>query len=257
MPARISTTWRIVKTGFAFSVYWGLAVLLATVVVPLSVRLAPESEGTDLRAQRMIHHANRFFVWLLVSLGLIEVSRADQERLREAGAVVVVANHPTLIDAVLLIAMLPQVDCVVGKEWADNVFLKRAVVAARYLRNDEGPALVEEARRRLEAGRKILIFPEGTRSPIGGLQPFRRGAAHIALASGHDLLPVVVSCEPPILKKGQRWYEVADRAGRFRLSVEEPVSPQPYVAAARNDSIAARHMTADLRRRYEERLSIG
>jgi len=257
MPARISTTWRIVKSGFAFSVYWALALLLATVVVPLSVRLAPDSEGTDLRAQRMIHHANRFFIWMLVALGLIEVSGADAERLRRAGAVVVVANHPTLIDAVLLMAMLPQVDCVVGSEWADNVFLRRAVAAARHLRNDEGPALVDEARRRLEAGRKILIFPEGTRSPVGGLQPFRRGAAHIALASGHDLLPVVVSCDPPILKKGQRWYEVADRAGSFTLRIEEPMSPTPYAAAARNESIAARRMTADLRHRYEERLSIG
>jgi 1-acyl-sn-glycerol-3-phosphate acyltransferase len=178
---------------------------------------------------------------------LMEVRGVGLERLSQGGPHLVVANHPTLADVVNLLAHLPQADCIVNVSRARNPFLRGAVAAAGYIRNDGGSQVVEESVRRLRAGRTVLVFPEGTRSPRGGLQPFQRGAAHVALRANCDLLPVVIDCQPPTLMKGQAWYEVPERTFRVTLRVEEPISPKPYADSGRSAPIAARQLTAELR----------
>ena len=230
---------------------------LAMLVFPV-VRLLPgTAEGGQLRAQWLIHQAFRFFTWFMEVLGLIRVSRVGTERLRRSAPCVVVANHPTLIDVVLLIAEMPQADCVVKKASWRNRFLRGVVRGAGYIPNDDGPALVEAAAARLRAGRRVLLFPEGTRSPWGRLGDFRRGAARIALESGCDLLPVMITCEPPTLRKGEKWYHVPDRTAHLTLEVQAPITTRGYPEHGTNRALAARRLTDDLRTVFERRLGSG
>jgi 1-acyl-sn-glycerol-3-phosphate acyltransferase len=104
------------------------------------------------------------------------------------------------------------------------------------------------------------MFPEGTRSPAHALGPFHRGAARIALASGRDLTPVLVACEPPTLMRGQPWYEVPDRPFEYTLRVGDPIAVRPYLEAlARGESRSrvARRLTAELREHFEKGLEAG
>jgi 1-acyl-sn-glycerol-3-phosphate acyltransferase len=155
------------------------------------------------------------------TLGLIEVEWIGAERLATPGPKIVVANHPSLIDVVLVISKLPQADCIVASKRAENRWLRGSVAAADYITNDSGVAVVYEAARRLREGRTLVVFPEGTRTPeAGGLGHFQRGAAHIALASGLDMLPVEISVEPRMLMKGQAWYHVPQERGATRCASE-------------------------------------
>ena len=126
----------------------------------------------------------------------------DIDKLREPG-LLVVANHPTLLDAVFLMSFMPQADCVVKASHYDNFWLSGAARGAGYIPNRSGPQLVEECAERLRRGRSVLIFPEGTRSPKNGLGTFARGAAHIALRAGSDLVPVTIECDPATLYRGK------------------------------------------------------
>jgi 1-acyl-sn-glycerol-3-phosphate acyltransferase len=234
----------------AFATFGVGAVLLACTVFPTLRLFARYGREPDRRAQRLVHRALRLFEWWMATLGLIRVTRTGVERLDPARPAVIVANHPTLIDVVLLIASLPQADCVVKRAAWDNRFLRGVVAGAGYIPNDEGPRLIEACVERLRAGRSVLIFPEGTRSAEGRLGRFRRGAAHIALASGCDLVPVVITCNPPTLMKGQKWHEVPERTAELVLAVQEPLSSTPYYRAESSQGLAARQLTGDLRRRY-------
>lgn len=254
--ARLARCWRIVRTVSAFGVFGVCGLLLGTTLTALRL-FDRDGARSQARAQRAIHRGYRAFVWFLEAMGLFRVHVHDARRLSGPGARLVVANHPTLLDVVFLIAQMPQADCVVNTARARNPFLRSAVSAAGYVRNDEGPAVVEECARRLRAGRTVLLFPEGTRSPVHGLRPFRRGAAHIALESGCPMTPVRITSDPPALTKEQRWYDLPRSPVELSLRVQEPISPRPYLESGETRVIAARKLTGELRESIVKGLDLG
>lgn len=240
----------------AFAVFGIGAFLIAWVGFPLLRVLGGSRDRRERRAQYLVHLSFRLFAAFMKVLRLIRVSVIGRERLRGSPAAVVIANHPTLIDVVLLIAAMPQADCVVKQGAWQNLFLRGVVAGAGYLRNTDGPELVEACVERLRAGRWLLLFPEGTRSPREGLGTFRRGVAHIALRAGADIVPVVITCDPPTLMKGQPWYGVPDRTVQLTLTVGEQLRPRaPETVESSGRTV--REWTADIRYFYEARLGHG
>lgn len=255
MLRRATRAWRVLATGSAFVMVGLLSLALATVVIPL-VRLgAGATDRGDARAQYAMHLSFRFFVAFLVYTGVMRLRGHGVEQLREPG-LLVVANHPTLIDALILMSFMPQADCVVKAGHRDNFWLRGAVERAGYIPNRNGPELVEECARRLRRGRSVLIFPEGTRSPRDGLGHFARGAAHIALRSGASLLPVTLRCDPATLHHGLSWWEVPERRFTVTLTVDAPIRVDDVSARSENQGRAAREVTARLREHFERRLEI-
>ena len=104
------------------------------------------------------------------------------------------------------------------------VWLASAIKGAGYIPGRNGPQLVESCVERLRRGRSQLIFPEGTRSPKDGLGALGRGAAHIALRSGCDLVPVTIECQPATLYRGLAWWDVPERRFIVTLNVDAPLS---------------------------------
>ena len=240
--------WRVLRTGLAF-VSFGFGAIVVAGLVWLAAR--GPAERAERRAQRIVHHAFGVFAWWMTLLGLLRARWVDAGRLSGAGPQLFVANHPTLIDVVLLLARLPQADCIVKASARRNPFMRHIVGRTGYLANDQGDALLDACAARIAAGRSVLLFPEGTRSPRGGLHRFQRGAAHIALKSGCPIVPIAITCRPPTLLKGQPWHDVPDRRAQFVLRVDEPIDPATYLRDEPVIPVAARRLTTDLQARYE------
>jgi 1-acyl-sn-glycerol-3-phosphate acyltransferase len=252
-----SRGWRIVRTGSAFALFFAGGALLA-LLLPALRRVAGDPPGFDLRAQRWIARGYHLFMAYMQVAGLTRVRIEGVERLAAPGPLVVVSNHPTLVDTPLLGRHMPQADCIANPEWADSALLRGAIAAAHYVRNDAGAEAIEEGVRRLREGRKLLVFCEGTRTPAGvALGPFRRGAAHMALRAGVEVLPVAIACHPRTLMKGQRWYDVPERAFELSVRVLPPIAPKDVLAGGETPSIAARKLTAAVRERILGALAPG
>jgi 1-acyl-sn-glycerol-3-phosphate acyltransferase len=238
-----------------FAAFGILGLALGLVVFPL-VRWRARGAPTDVverRCQRHVHGCFRVFTALLRGLRVAEVRIRGAERLLVPGTLVV-ANHPTLLDVVMIGACMPQMDCVVKKEAWSNPFMRHVVRATGYVPNDLGKTVIEACAERLGRGRSLLLFPEGSRSPEGDLGPFMRGAAHLALRSGRPLTPVVVRCTPPTLMRGQKWYQVPDRRMCFDIEVCEPIAFHLGGDPAEPRAAAARRITSALRDFYQKRL---
>ena len=256
LASQLEKNWRRFQTGLSFVVFGGVVLGLAFVAIPASRRFARDREPDDLRAQRWIHRGARVFVGFMRGIGLMRLDRVGVDRLRAGGPLLVVANHPTLFDLPVILSLMPQADCIVGAEWAENVFLRRVVAAAGYARNDDGSSVIRACLRRLGSGRSVVIFPEGTRSPAGGLGAFHAGAAFVALRSGRDLVPVLLGCEPPTLSKGRSWYDAPAGQLHVRVCVGQPVSPQPLRYRGVDLAQAARRLTVELREVFLKGLEI-
>ncbi len=249
----VSQGWRVLATGFAF-VEAGLLSLLLAAAIPV-LRLFPGSrERAQLRVQYAIHRLTRFYLSGIGALGAFRVHCSDPEKLRRPG-ILVVANHPTLLDAWALMAQMPQADCIVKERYYENFFLGAPARAAGFIPNRNGPDLVEECVARLRRGRSLIIFPEGTRSPKDELGPFARGAAHIALRAGCDPILVSLDCEPATLSKGQAWWDVPEHAPVLTLTVGDALPVKEVVDSEMSRGRAARALTNHLREYFKRQLT--
>ena len=243
---QLTWCWRLLATAFSFVLFAIGALLLAILLAPL-IRLLPWPEQRRRQlARRSIQRWVRFYVWIMCTLGLLTVEFEGEDALSQSG-VLVVANHPTLLDAILLMAVMPNATFIMKAAMARNPFTCWIVSLAGYIPNDEvGVELVERAAAALRSGETLMIFPEGTRTDGDELK-LKRGAANIALAAACPLLPVVIDCQPMTLRKGEPWYHIPPAKPHFSLRVLPLMALDGVVDKSQPPGLQARTLTAALR----------
>jgi 1-acyl-sn-glycerol-3-phosphate acyltransferase len=246
LGSRLFRLWRIPATGFAFASLGLGGLALAMLCFPLLRRFAPDELTGRRRTQRAISLAFQGYLFMLRLLGLITLRVEGRERIRACRGKLVVANHPTLLDVVLLMALVRNAQCVVKHQLWSNWFLGPVVRAAGYIRNDiEGEAFVAACRQAMAEGSNLIIFPEGTRSVPGQPLRLQRGFANVALLVPADLQLLRLHCEPITLVKGEPWWRVPKRRANFRVTVGELLPVAPFLACGPR-AIGARRLTSHL-----------
>lgn len=253
MPSRINYYWRILATGCCFACFGLGGFALSITILPL-IRLMPASaERKAELSQYVVHHSFRLFIRLMCGCGVISVTIVNPEKLGNAGGHLIVANHPSLIDVILVISMLKKSACIVKQALWRNPFLRGVVSAAGYISNTESRAVIDESAAYIKDGGSLIVFPEGTRSVSGQPLKFQRGAANIALLAGKNIIPIIITCEPPSLRKNERWYNVP-RASRMLFTVRVGETIDVAAFASETHSLAARRLTRFLENYYQQEI---
>jgi 1-acyl-sn-glycerol-3-phosphate acyltransferase len=249
----------LVWTAVAFAALGIGGVLLALTVIPAVTLFQRDEHARTRRAQHIIRASFRFYLWLLQGMGILKLQVIGGEELRTCRGTLVVANHPTLLDIVILMALLPDAACVGKRQLWRNPVLRPVVRATGYIRNDCEPEIfIAKCRETLLAGSNLIIFPEGTRSVPGQPLRFQRGFAHIALASGVNLQPVLITCEPITLVKGEPYYRIPESPPQFRIEVAAAINAARYThAASGSRALDARHLVSYIEADYARRLNHG
>jgi 1-acyl-sn-glycerol-3-phosphate acyltransferase len=212
--------WRIFATGLCFTTFGLGGVVLGLVVLPLNAFLTPDPRRRVQRSRRIVHYSFKAFILMMKYLGILTYSIHGQEHLDVEGALII-ANHPTLIDIVFLISLMPDATCIVKSDLARNPFTRGPVAWAGYIVNDTPEELIERCSELLSSGANLIIFPEGTRSVQGHPIKFKRGAAYIWLRSKCRLITIILNSSPPTLSKGDKWYQVPDRRFHYTIDIHE------------------------------------
>jgi 1-acyl-sn-glycerol-3-phosphate acyltransferase len=252
MGRKLNHAWRIFATGFVFVLFGAGALFISVTMFPLLRLSTLNPDLARRRIQRGMQLTFRLYMEVMRVLGILTYTVEGAERLRQPGRLVV-ANHPTLIDVVLLVSLMPAVDCIVKRGLWRNPFLRWPVAWAGYLPNTEGEELVEACAATLRQGRSLLVFPEGTRTVPGKPMHLQRGAAHIALAADAEILPVTINCDPPTLFRGNPWYRVPVRRFHMHVVVGAPVTARSFSEAGIAPARAARRLNSWLLAYYAPR----
>jgi 1-acyl-sn-glycerol-3-phosphate acyltransferase len=249
---RINYLWRLIGTGFSFSVF-GLGALVLSIFVFPPLNLAIRDRARRMRvAQGIVHWSFRLFVGTMTTLGVIAVEVHGKAVLRADRGRLIIATHPSLIDVVLLVSLLRQTQCVVKHQNWRNPFMRGVLVATGYIRNDDDPEkLIEACADALRAGENLLIFPEGSRTVPGQARQLQRGFANIALAAQVPIRLVTIHCAPPTLTKGAKWYEIPPTRSLFTVAVHELIDVRA-LAGEEPPSIAVRRLTRHVAQRFRE-----
>jgi len=204
---------------------------------------------TPDRCQPLIRALWRLIVRLFVLSGMISV---DSQGIPAVRGTVIAANHPSLIDVVLLVAAIPHSLYVAKHALRRNPVLA-AIVRATALPDDA--RLPEVAKSYLDRGWNVVVFPEGTRSPDGGLNVFRRGTVQLALRTGAPLLPVGIRFARRILGKGQRPWDVGEH--QIRCTMRTTGVWRPSLGPGENLHRAAVRETEELERRIRAGMALA
>jgi len=136
-------------------------------------------------------------------LGLMRIDADALDVLRgERRGLILAANHPTMFDAMLVVAHLPRTVCVMRSDLMRNVFLGPGARLASYIGNDSGRSVVRESVAALREGQMLVLFPEGTRTSNPPVNAFKPGITLIAKLADVPIQTVLIRCESPYLRKG-------------------------------------------------------
>jgi 1-acyl-sn-glycerol-3-phosphate acyltransferase len=254
MAARLDYGWRLFATGMSFVVFGVCGLLFSVLAYPLG-RLWPHAASRQRAVTALIHWFFRMLVAVLQRVGVMELDVDGLARLRAHGPAIVVANHPTYLDVMVLLSLVPSACCVVKNAHWGNPCFWGIVRAAAYVSNADPVDFVKDCSRQLAAGNTMIIFPEGSRSPAHNrLHAFSRGFAYIALDAGAPIIPILMNCDPPAFTKQMRWYHVPARAFRISVNVLDPVGVERLALQDAVPGLAARSLTQTIEKYMTQHL---
>jgi len=225
ISGRIRQSGKILVSGILFSMLGVGGVLVSVLFIPLMKLWPGGSRARQMRARGLIHAFFKAFVWALQASGILRLEvEGLPENPEDLDGKLLLPNHPGYLDVVLIISLLGKASCIVKGPVYDSRFFGGLVREAGYVPNRDPEDLIEAAAETLAVGNSLILFPEGTRTRLGAPLKFQRGAAHIALHSKAPIVPLMVTCDPPLLDKGAKWYDVPVETCRYRVRIQTPLT---------------------------------
>ena len=246
--------YRVLASAICYVVFGLLAIGVWSIGFPLIAVMVTKSNRLKT-AHLAAHYCFRFFIGWMRFLRVLSYEVIDEERLTEQGQLIV-ANHPSLIDIVFLISRVNNAVCIVGKELLNNPFMSSAIKHGGYVVNSDLELLVDDCTAVLQQQMSLIIFPQGTRTPLCRQFKFQRGSARIAIQAQVDIIPVYIECHPAHLMKGQKWYNIPLIRPHYRIIVGDAIIPEQHIDSAL-PSLASRQLTRFLERYFVKQYDIA
>lgn len=247
--------YRFIGTSLFWFFFGVIGLIYGFLVLPLVYLFVRRPQRRQVIARDMIRGAFVMFVWVARTMRLIRCDITGMEHWDPDGSQLLLANHLTLIDVVILLSLFPQVDCVVKAAVTENPILRVSAGTANYISNRAPDELLDFCVERLEAGASLLLFPQGTRAIRGEPLKFRLGAAEIALRANATIVPIAIDCNPQTLAKNEPWYRIPPSPPHFRIDILPPVAAASLVPEHMEPRRARHELNARLIALIEARLA--
>jgi 1-acyl-sn-glycerol-3-phosphate acyltransferase len=173
----------------------GLPIALVCLCLPRSIRFSC--------GRRLISTALSAYLFFLRLFCGVRLEASALDSLRPDRPLIIVANHPSLLDAVILLSRLPCAVCVMKGSLRRNILFGPMSRLAGYVGNDEPMQMIRQACNELAGGAHLVIFPEGTRTEVFPVNPFSEATAFLAARSGSTIQTVFLDFSSTYL--GKAW----------------------------------------------------
>jgi 1-acyl-sn-glycerol-3-phosphate acyltransferase len=196
---------------------WSAAALPLALVLPRGLGLQIGRRGISI--------GFRLYLWALGVFCGCRFDLAALDHLRGAGPFVIAPNHPSLLDALMILSRLPRTVCILKAGLIDNVFMGAGARLAGFIRNDQFVGVIKCALQELNAGYHVLVFPEGTRSGVDSFKALKGSVAVIACRAQVPVQTLIIEADSPFLGKGWPLFRRPDLPMHFRIRLGERFEP--------------------------------
>ena len=185
----------------------------------------PRTSRSRVRVRNLIRWLFEWFVKWWHACGVVQVSFKKFDHPLAAGTVYI-ANHPSLIDAVILLGKLPNAITIFKPALLRNPLIAPAAILAGYASGDGGGDVIRDAAEKVAGGCSLLIFPEGTRTRPGQtLGEFKAGFALMARRAQAPIRLITIRAPAGFLIKGSCWWWPRHLPARFEVELGDEISP--------------------------------
>lgn len=240
----VSYVWRWFFSFLAYLLY-GFFSIVAALLLFIPFLLIPKKLRKSI-SQYIMFLSYYLLTKFLIITGVMKVQIINENHLKNLKGTLIISNHPSFLDVVVLMSILPKADCIVKASLKSNIIIGWFVRAAQYIVSDNPLQLVETCIDRLKNGFNVIIFPEGTRSKPTSLNDFQRAYASIAISSTCNLIPIFVTCTPPALTKQSRWYIVPEKRFNFDVKIFPPINMQKIIEQSNENKLTSKSFSKQM-----------
>lgn len=251
----MNMVWRMLLTAYCFVQFAVQVLWLSKWAMPRLLRSAGDAAGKRKRALSQAHRHVTVYLQTLSRLGLVSFEFVG-EPVKEAAAVV--ANHPSLLDFIVLLRDFPNAVCLYKSQTRNNPILADFVNVAGYIEGMDGTheasrRIVDACCKRLEEGHHVVLFPEGTRSKSNtSVRRFRSTGFHAVIKSNVSVQPVVIYCKQLFLGKHQSWSAFSKSGNHMIIEYLSPIRIEHLPKDLRNSKGLAEHVRKVIKKRLQE-----
>jgi 1-acyl-sn-glycerol-3-phosphate acyltransferase len=210
---------------------WLGTICLAWSVIALACHpLLPRRWGTSF-GRLGIMAGFRLYSWTLSLTGAYRFDLSSLDALRDGPPLLLVPNHPSLIDALFILTRQPDLVCVMKKELMRNIFLGAGSRLAGYISSGQPRQMIKDCIGELQRGSSVLLFPEGTRSTRVPLNPLTGSVGVIARHARVPVQMLIIETDSPYLSKGWTLFHVPILPITYRVRLGRRFDPPANAAA--------------------------
>ena len=172
----------------------------------------------------------QFYIRLLEIFKILNLKVNDEEKIKNIKNSIIVSTHPSFVDIVILMSIIPNSTCFVAEKLAHNPFFKGMVKLLFIIDNSSTDVWLKDACEKLDSGLNVIIFPMGGRHKMDAQPKIRRGTALMALKSQKNIVVLHLKNSFDFLQKGQPVYKVDEKPTEYTLDYIGEINTTDFLA---------------------------
>lgn len=184
-------------------------------------------EKDNKKNYKTLQKSWEFMVWLLSVTGIIDLRVEDVERLKSIKNSIIVSTHPSFVDIVILMSIIPYSTCFVAEKLSKNPFFKGMVKLLFIFEGKD--SWLNDAKQMLDNGLNVIMFPMGTRHRKTEFPRIRRGASLLAQKTGKNIVMLNLEQSFDFLQIHQPFYEAGSEPVVYNLRYLGEIKTEDYI----------------------------
>ncbi len=216
-------TLRSILMIISFSIFGIGSLIVGLIVFPLIKFFAKDKKTRLNRYSGVVHSTWNIFIKAIQAVKIIKLDIENINTLKTIKNSVIVSTHPSYIDVLILLALIPKTTCFVAPRLTQNQFFKKIVESMFLISGKTLDELKNDTKTMMDYGFNILIFPSGIRHRKNEHPKIHKGAALTAINAQKNIVPVIMSTDFDFLQIGQPFYDAGIKPVTYSIKCAETI----------------------------------
>ena len=201
-----------------------------------------------MKKYEILQKSWQFFIWIMKATRIIEVHSSNMERVKSIKNSIIVSTHPSFIDIVILMSLIPHSTCFVAQKLTRNPFFNGMVELLFIPDGEDTNKWLLDSQEKINEGLNIIIFPMGTRHDNHEQPKIRRGTAQIAHITKKNIAVLHIETSDRFLQSKQAIYDAGDKPIEFKIEYLGEINTSEYIEKYEDEVAFKTEMTKQIRK---------